>query len=120
MSTITPTGDVALILGLAVQVDHGVLAVQTTWKGAGAADPLVIALAERDGLTVVTSEKAGGYEPEDPDGVWVAAGLVHQRGRVLPPRRVDVLGSGLNWSPVSIRVQSTPRSEALIRTRGSR
>src|SRR4051794_32781263 len=38
-----------------VEDEHGVLSVQTSWRGSGAADPLVIALAERYGLTVVTS-----------------------------------------------------------------
>lgn len=39
--------------------DHGVQAVQTTWRGSGAGDPFVIALAEQHGLTVVTSENRG-------------------------------------------------------------
>lgn len=35
------------------------MAVETAWKGAGAADPFVIALAQEHGLTVVTSENQG-------------------------------------------------------------
>jgi hypothetical protein len=47
-----------------VEEDHGVLSVQTAWRGSGAADPFVIALAERHGLTVVTSENRGS--PQHP------------------------------------------------------
>ena len=42
-----------------VERDHNVVAVETRWRGAGAADPLVIALAEEYDLTVITSEKRG-------------------------------------------------------------
>jgi hypothetical protein len=45
-----------------VEDDHGVLTVQTSWRGSGAADPFVIALAERYELTVVTSENRGTAE----------------------------------------------------------
>lgn len=48
----------------AVEDDHGVLSVQTSWRGSGAADPFVIALAERHDLTVVTSENRGS--PQHP------------------------------------------------------
>ena len=45
-----------------VEKDHGVAPVETRWKGAKDADPLVIALAEERGFAVVTSENKGSVD----------------------------------------------------------
>jgi hypothetical protein len=53
------TWEIAARVVQSVEDDHGVVSVQTAWRGAGDADPFVIALAEQEGLAVVTSENRG-------------------------------------------------------------